>query len=98
MNYQKLDASLAAALDEAADPDAHAFSVFIHTHAPPGPEEVATLERLGAGRVEADRAIHTATLSTRALAALSELPFVKYLRLAHRLRLMPGDDTPDTHP
>jgi len=88
MDYQKIDAALAAALNQVPDPEARVLSVFIHTTHPPGGAEVTFLERLGVRVDPNGRQIFTATLSARAVAELSDQPWVRYLKLSRRLRLL----------
>jgi hypothetical protein len=87
MDYGKLDADLAAELDEAAtEPNAVTLSVFIQTEKPPGPEEEAHLKRLGVSEEIKGRDLFTASLSPGAIAELSSQPWVRYLKLSRRLR------------
>lgn len=90
MNYQKIDAALAAALDEVRDPDERALSVFIHTARAPVETEAALLEDLGVGVVTGEQRVFTATLSARAVAELSDQPWLRYMKLSRRLRIL-GD-------
>lgn len=85
-----MDAALAAALDEVQDPEERALSVFIHTTHAPRDAEVAFLEDLGVSGVTAGRQVFTATLSPRAVAELSDQPWLRYMRLSSRLRLVGG--------
>lgn len=90
MDYQKVDAALAAAMAELQDAEEPALSVFIHTAYAPRGAEVAFLEDLGVSGVTGTRQVFTATLSPRAVAELSEQPWLRYMRLSRRLRLMGG--------
>jgi hypothetical protein len=90
MDYRKLDAALAAAVDELQDPEKPALSVFIHTAHVPEAAEVAFLEDLGVSGVTGARQVFTATLSPRAVAELSEQPWLRYMKLSRRLHLV-GD-------
>ncbi len=90
MDYQKMDAALAAALDEVRDPEERALSVFIHTAHAPVDAEAAFLEDLGVGGVTGGRQVFTATLSARAVAELSDQPWLRYMKLSRRLRIL-GD-------
>lgn len=90
MDYQKMDAALAAALDEVGDPEERALSVFIHTSHAPQDAEADFLENLGVGGVTGGRQVFTATLSARAVAELSDQPWLQYMKLSRRLRLL-GD-------
>jgi len=88
MDYRKIDAALAAALDEVPDPEERALAVFIHTTHTPGQAEAAILEGLGVSGISGARRVFTATLSPRAISELSEQPWLRYLRLSRRLRLL----------
>ena len=90
MDYRKIDAALAAALDEVKDPERRALLVFIHTAHAPGDAEVAFLEDLGVGGVMGGRQVFTATLSARAIGELSDQPWLRYMKLSRRLRII-GD-------
>ena len=91
MDYRKLDTALAAALDEVQDPEERSLSVFIHTAHAPGHAEVTYLEDLGVRGVTQRRQVFTATLSPRAVEELSDQPWLRYMRLSRRLRLVGGN-------
>ncbi len=91
MDYQKMDAALAAALDDVRDPEERVLSVFIHTAHAPVDAEAAFLEDLGVGGVTGERRVFTATLSARAVAELSDQPWLRYMKLSRRLRIL-GDE------
>jgi hypothetical protein len=90
MDYRKLDAALAAALDEVSDPEERALAVFIHTAHAPADTEAAFLEDMGVGGVTDERRVFTATLSARAVEELSDQPWLQYMKLSRRLRIL-GD-------
>jgi hypothetical protein len=85
MNYQKLDAALAIALNDVQNPEERCLVVFIHTEPVPDATATAFLESLGV-RVTSGRDIITATLSVNAISQLSDKPWVQYLKLSQRLR------------
>jgi hypothetical protein len=88
VDYRKIEAALAVALEEVEDPEEPVLTVFIHTaHAPSG-TETDFLERLGVKSVSTGRQIFTATLSPRLVAELSDQPWVNHLRLSRKLRLL----------
>ena len=87
MNYQKIDAALAVALQDIQDWEARILVVFIQTESELDNDAVAFLERLGVRGVTNKRQIFTATLSRREIEELSEQVWVKYLRLSQKLRL-----------
>ena len=93
MNYQKLDAALATAVEDVRDPDERVLEVFIHVTPALGPAEIAFLEKLGVSGAIAGRQIITATLSARAVAELSDQSWVRYLMLSKKLRLLSPQTT-----
>lgn len=88
MDYQKIDAALAAALDEVKNPEERAISVFIHTEHAPGDAEAAFLKDLGVGGLTGGRQVFTATLSPRAIGELSDQPWLRYMKLSRKLRIV----------
>ena len=88
MNYRKVDAALAAALDEVQDSEEQALLVFIHTDHALGSSEAEFLEGLGVTGATERRRVFTATLSPRAVAELTDQPWLRYMQLSRRLRLL----------
>jgi hypothetical protein len=88
MNYQKLDAALATALEDVQDSEARIFSVFIRTEHVPTGAEVTLLERLGIKVSTEGQQVFTAALSAQAIRELSDQSWVQYLKLSRRLRLL----------
>lgn len=88
MNYKKLDAALAMALNQVQDPDERSLVVFIHTQPlADNSNAAAILENLGiSGITEKD--VFSATLSVNEIAKLSEQSWVQYLKLSQKLRLV----------
>ncbi len=88
MNYQKLDAALATALNDVQNLEDSNLGVFIHTE--PILDSAATdvLERLGVSGVTSGKDIFTATLSPNAISQLSEQSWVKYLKRSQQLGLV----------
>jgi hypothetical protein len=84
MDYGKIDADLALALDD-TDPDCDEpmFSVFVQTTQESDP---GLLGNLGVNDPEPGPGIYTATLSSKAVAELSEKPWVRSLTLSRTLR------------
>ncbi|MEV4195150.1 hypothetical protein [Streptomyces toxytricini] len=81
MDYGKLDAALARAVDE-EDRDAHArdLDVLVRLGAPPTPdqrERLLAFDIEGGGRTDV-----TATLSRHGIEALADLPWVRSIALA----------------
>lgn len=88
MNYQKLDTALAMAMNEVQNPEERNMSVFIHTQ--PTTDSAGSTEllrNLGVGVTEG-KDVFTATLSPNAISQLSEQPWVQYLKLSQKLRLV----------
>jgi hypothetical protein len=86
MEYRKIDAPLASALEDVQEPEKPDLTVFIQTTHPPGSEEARFLEQLGVRGVAGGRQFFTATLSPRAVAELSDQPWVRSLKLSSKLR------------
>lgn len=80
-DWRKLDAALASALGTAGD---RPLSVFIHYD----PEAADQLSALGFGGGGGVGGIVTETLAPEQIAALSEQPFVRQIRLSTPLRLL----------
>ncbi|MEH2360315.1 hypothetical protein [Nostoc sp.] len=88
MNYQKLDAALATALNDSQDPEEPNLAVFIHTEPTLDSAATAVLETLGVSDVTSGKDIFTATLSANAISQLSEQLWVKSLKRSQQLRLV----------
>jgi hypothetical protein len=88
MNYEKLDTALATALNDLQDLEEPSLAVFIHTEAVSDPAATAVLKNLGVGSVTDGKDVFTATLSPNAISQLSEQPWVQYLKLSQKLRLV----------
>lgn len=88
MNYQKLDAALAMALNEVQNLNECSLIVFIHTEPIPDAAAAAFLESFGVSGITRGQDVFTATLSINAISQLSEQPWVQYLRLSQKLRLL----------
>lgn len=87
MNHAKLDAPLAAAMDESRDPGARVLIVFVDLETDAIATSTGSLARFGLAG-DGDRGgVRTTTLSARDVAELSEQPWVARLRLAQRLNL-----------
>ena len=87
MNYQKLDAALATALNDVQSLEEPNLGVFIHTEPILDSGATAVLERLGVSGVTSGKDIFTATLSPNAISQLSEQSWVKYLKRSQQLGL-----------
>ncbi|MBN3874338.1 MULTISPECIES: hypothetical protein [unclassified Nostoc] len=88
MNYQKLDAALATALNDVQDSEEASLAVFIHTEPILTSAAIAVLESFGVSGVTSGKDIFTATLSPNAISQLSEAAWVKYLKRSQQLRLL----------
>ncbi|MBD2594401.1 hypothetical protein H6G74_08660 [Nostoc spongiaeforme FACHB-130] len=87
MNYQKLGAALAMALNDVQDSTTPSLTVFIHTEQITD-AAIAVLQSVGVSDVTPDKDTFTATLSANAISQLSEQPWVKSLQLSQQLRLL----------
>ncbi|RUR86697.1 hypothetical protein ACF3DV_14150 [Chlorogloeopsis fritschii PCC 9212] len=89
MNYQKLDAALAMALNQVHDPEERSLVVFIHTERlTEGSAAIAVLENLGVSDINVAKDVFSATLSPNEISKLSEQPWVQYLKLSQKMRLI----------
>ncbi|MDM9379571.1 hypothetical protein QUB80_02495 [Chlorogloeopsis sp. ULAP01] len=89
MNYQKLDAALAMALNQVHDPEERSLVVFIHTEPiTDGSAAITILENLGVSDINKAKDVFSATLSPNEISKLSEQPWVQYLKLSQKLHLM----------
>ncbi|MBN3924581.1 hypothetical protein [Nostoc sp. NMS4] len=88
MNYQKLDAALATALNGVQNVEEPSLAVFIHTEPILTSAATAVLESLGVSGVSSGKDIFTATLSANAISQLSEQPWVMSLKRSQQLRLV----------
>jgi hypothetical protein len=86
MNYEKLDASLSAAVSEQPLSDEPNLSVLVRTLTPPDAEQQREMQRLGVYGVSPTGRVFSAQLSAQAVAQLSEKPWVRSLSLAQELR------------
>jgi hypothetical protein len=92
MNYSKIDGSLLAALEEIRDPEQRSLLVFIIPASPPRPADEAALKKMGFDQEVGPKRIVTATLSATMVEQLSEMEWVRALRLSQKLRLLPQKD------
>lgn len=88
MNYQKLDAALATALNDVPDPETPSLTVFIHTEPILDADATAILENLNVAGVTPGKDTFSATLSANAIAQLSAQPWVQHLKLSQKLHLV----------
>ena len=83
MNYQKLDAALAAELQ--GDSRTIPLKVFVHPVSPLDAGQVAELTRIGIASRPGER-IFTAAVTSDVVGKLSELPGVVHISLAKKRR------------
>jgi hypothetical protein len=86
MNYEKLDTSLCAIVSAQPLSDEPNLSVLVRTLAPPNEEQQREMESLGVYGVSPTMRVFSAQLSPRAVAKLSEKPWVRSLSLAQESR------------
>ena len=84
VDYRKLDAALAGELGQVSP--ASNLQVFIHTAEALTEAQTTELAALGVPVASAEPRILTATVSPDAVEKLSELPWVKRIALARKLR------------
>jgi hypothetical protein len=92
VDYRKIDAALAAALEDVSDLDKAMLSVFVHVDPKAPARQRAGLARLGLPKSAVAGGITTASLTPQAIDQLSEHPSVTQLRLSTPLNLL-GDQT-----
>ena len=85
-DHAKLDAALASALEDVPDPEARVLPVFLEMAGELPEDGRSMLSELGVGEPTGN--VATASLSARQVADLSDQPWVRYLRLSGRLRLL----------
>jgi hypothetical protein len=90
MDYDKIDASLAVALDEAKNPEERLLSVFIQTTQGVDPVATDFLKEIGVKGATEGRKIFTAKLSPHAVEALTKQPWVRYVKLSQKMRMING--------
>jgi hypothetical protein len=86
MNYQKLDASLSAVVNDQPLSDEPNLNVSVRTFAPLDAEQQKEMASLGVYGVSPTGKVFPAQLSVQAVAQLSEKPWVRLLSLAQELR------------
>jgi hypothetical protein len=88
MNHRKIDATLAAALDEIKSAEEPLLSVFIYTAK--SRDETATifLNGIGVRVYSTNQEIFTATVSPQTVKKLSQQPWVRYVKLSQKLHML----------
>ena len=87
MNYQKIDASLAMALNQVTEPTVPQLVVFIHTQQPLETPALNMLENIGVSDTTTKADVFTATLSPNCLSQLTDQNWVKSITLSQKLHL-----------
>jgi hypothetical protein len=72
------------------NPEERVLSVFIHTAQTVDPTATTFLREIGVKGAMAGKKIFTATLSPHAVEELSKQPWVRYVKLSNRLRMVNG--------
>ncbi len=85
-DHAKLDAALASALEDVSAPEDRVLPVFVEVAGELPEAARSVLSELGVAEPIGN--VTTATLSARQVAELSDQPWVRYLRLSGRLRLL----------
>lgn len=96
MDYDKIDASLAVALDEVDNREERMLSVFIQTTQGVDPAATDFLKEIGVKGATEGKKIFTAKLSPRAVDELTKQPWVRYVKLSQKMRMMEGPVVPLT--
>ena len=86
MDYRKVDAGLAAVLDRTLSSDDSVLDIFINLEAPLTGVEVIQLQGLGIRDPKQGQKILTAKVSPKQVSQLTDQSYVRYLRLAQKLR------------
>jgi hypothetical protein len=89
MDHRKLDAALSAAVG-AGDETGSRLSVFVRTDGSLSREARATLQAVGVAPPDDQAAVFTAELTSADVATLAAQPWVKSIRLGHKMRPLPG--------
>lgn len=87
MNYQKLDAPLAMALNQVEESTVPSLVVFIHTQSPLEASALNILKNIGISDITSKDDVFTATLSSNSLSQLTEQNWVKFVKLSQKLNL-----------
>jgi hypothetical protein len=85
INYRKVDAALAAALDRTDPAGREPLVLFVHLDPDLTPDQVAALAAAGVN-TSAGRAIATASLTPRQIEAVTGYDCVRFLRLSSSRR------------
>ena len=87
MNHRKIDATLAAAVDETKNAEEPMLAVFIYTAKSRDETATTFLNGLGIRVYSKNQEIFTATVSPHTVKELSQQPWVRYVKLSQKLQL-----------
>lgn len=88
MNYHKVDAPLAAALDEIKSAEESLLAVFIYTAKSRDETATTFLNGIGVRVYSKNQEVFTATVSPHTVKELSQQPWVRYVKLSQKLHLL----------
>jgi len=88
MNYRKVDAPLAAAVDEIKSPEESLLAIFIYTAKTRDETATIFLNGIGVRVYSKNQEIFTATVSPQTVKKLSQQPWVRYVKLSQKLHLL----------
>ncbi len=88
MNYHKVDAPLAAAVDEIKNAEEPLLAVFIYTAKSRDETATTFLNGIGVRVYSKNQEIFTATVSPHTVKELSQQPWVRYVKLSQKLHLL----------
>lgn len=87
MNYHKVDAPLAAAVDEIKNAE-EPLAIFIYTAKSRDETATTFLNAIGVRVYSANQQIFTATVSPHTVKELSQQPWVRYVKLSQKLHML----------
>jgi len=88
MDYRKVDATLAAAVDETKNAEEPTLAVFIYTAKSRDESATIFLNGIGIRVYSTNQEIFTATVSPHTVKELSQQPWVRYVKLSQKLHLL----------
>jgi hypothetical protein len=88
MNYPKIDATLAAAVDEIKNAEEPLLTVFIYTAKTRDATATIFLNGIGVRVYSKNQEIFTATVSPQTVKKLSQQPWVRYIKLSQKLHML----------
>ncbi len=88
MNYRKIDATLAAAVDKIKNAGEPILAVFIYTAKTRDETATTFLNGIGVRVYSKNQEIFTATVSPQTVKELSQQPWVRYVKLSQKLHML----------